>query len=59
MLGCPYPLQPVQDPMTGRPRTFHCTSSERAAIAKGWVGALTMALALFIEAHGGVILTNK
>src|SRR6266403_2155076 len=60
MLGCPYPLQPVQDPMTGRSAYLPLHQQrESRPLPKGGSGALTVALARFIEAHGGVILTNK
>jgi phytoene dehydrogenase-like protein len=60
MMGCPYSLQRLQDPMTGRTAylPFHQQRQSRP-LAKGGSGALTQALAGFIEAHGGVILTNK
>ncbi|MFI5057924.1 MAG: phytoene desaturase family protein [Candidatus Acidiferrales bacterium] len=60
MLGSPWTLQPPQDPMTGRLAyiTFHQQRQSRP-LSKGGSGALTQALARFIEAHGGVIATNK
>src|SRR2546428_679452 len=60
MLGCPYPLQPVQDPMTGRAAYIPLHQQrESRPLPKGGTGALTVALARFNEAHGGMILTNK
>src|SRR6266849_1262325 len=54
MLGCPYPLQPVQDPMTGRAAYLPLHQQrEGRPLPKGGSGALTVALARFIEAHGG------
>jgi phytoene dehydrogenase-like protein len=60
MLGSPWTLQPPQDPMTGRLAyiTFHQQRQSRP-LPKGGSGALTQALARFIEAHGGLIATNK
>jgi len=60
MLGSPYSLQPVQDPMTGRVAYIPLHQQrESRPLPKGGSGALTDALARFIEAHNGVILTNK
>jgi phytoene dehydrogenase-like protein len=60
MMGCPLPVQPVIDPMTGR-SAYSLFQQQRHSrpIPKGGSGALTEALARYIEAHGGVILTNK
>jgi phytoene dehydrogenase-like protein len=60
MLASPWTLQPPQEPMTGRLAYigFHQQRQSRP-LPKGGSGALTQALARFIEAHGGVILTNK
>src|SRR5713101_8167596 len=52
MLGCPYPLQPVQDPMTGRVAHLPLHQQrESRPLPKGGSGALTVALARYIEAH--------
>jgi phytoene dehydrogenase-like protein len=60
MLGCPYPLQPVQDPMMGRAAYLPLHQQrESRPLPKGGSGALTLALARFIEAHDGVVQTNK
>jgi phytoene dehydrogenase-like protein len=60
MMGCPFSLQPPEEPMTGRIAylPFHQQRQSRP-LPKGGSGALTQALARFIEAHGGVILPNK
>src|ERR1019366_2654355 len=60
MMGCPAPTQPATDPMTGR-SAYGIFNQQRQSrpIPKGGSGALTNALAKYIEAHGGVILTNK
>ncbi|MFZ3215808.1 MAG: NAD(P)/FAD-dependent oxidoreductase [Candidatus Acidiferrales bacterium] len=60
MLACPFSLQPPEEPMTGRLAylPFHQQRQSRP-LPKGGSGALTEALARFIEAHGGVILPNK
>jgi len=60
MLASPWTLQLPQDPMTGRLAyiTFHQQRQSRP-LPKGGSGALSQALARFIEAHDGVILTNK
>ena len=60
MMGCPPPTQPATDPMTGR-SAYGIFNQQRQSrpIPKGGSGALTNALAKYIEAHGGVILTNK
>jgi phytoene dehydrogenase-like protein len=60
MTGCPYSLQPLQDPMTGRVAYIPLHQQrESRPLPKGGSGALTESLARFIEAHGGVLLTNK
>jgi phytoene dehydrogenase-like protein len=60
MMGCPYSLQPVQDPMTARAAYIPLHQQrESRPLPKGGSGALTEALARYIEAHGGVILLNK
>jgi phytoene dehydrogenase-like protein len=60
MMGCPYSLQPVQDPMTGRAAYIPLHQQrESRPLPKGGSGALTEALAKFIEAQSGVILSNK
>jgi len=60
MMGCPYSLQPVQDPTTARAAYIPLHQQrESRPLPKGGSGALTEALARFIEAHGGVILANK
>ncbi len=60
MMGCPLPVQPVIDPMTGR-SAYGIFSQQKHSrpIPKGGSGKLTEALAKYIEAHDGVILTNK
>ncbi len=60
MMGCPLPTQPVINPMTGR-SAYGIFSQQRHSrpIPKGGSGMLTEALAKYIEAHDGVILTNK
>lgn len=60
MMGSPFSLQPPEEPMTGRIAylPFHQQRQSRP-LPKGGSGALTQALARFIEAHGGVILPNK
>ena len=60
MMGCPYSLQPVQDPASGRAAYIPLHQQrESRPLPKGGSGALTNALARFIEAHSGVILANK
>ncbi|HKW64387.1 MAG TPA: NAD(P)/FAD-dependent oxidoreductase [Candidatus Acidoferrum sp.] len=60
MLGCPYSLQPAQDPMTARAAYIPLHQQrESRPLPKGGSGMLTVALARFIEAHGGTILANK
>lgn len=60
MLGSPWTLTPPLEPMTGRLAyiAFHQQRQSRP-LPKGGSGALTQALARFIEAHRGSILTNK
>ena len=60
MLACPWSQQPAQYPMTGRVAygPFNQQRHSRP-LPKGGSGKLTEALARFIEAHNGVILTNK
>lgn len=57
LLGTPWSMQPPQYPMTGRSAYSAIRTSRR--IPKGGSGQLTQALAHFIEAHNGVILTSK
>jgi phytoene dehydrogenase-like protein len=60
MLGCPYSLQPVDAPMSARAAYIPLHQQrESRPLPKGGSGALSQALATFIEAHNGVILTNK
>jgi len=60
MTGCPYSLQPLQDPMTGRVAYIPLHQQrESRPLPRGGSGALTDALARFIQAHNGVLLTNK
>jgi phytoene dehydrogenase-like protein len=58
LMGTPWSMQPPQYPMTGRSAYSAIRTSPRK-IAKGGSGMLTQAIAKFIEAHNGVILTNK
>lgn len=58
LMGTPWSMQPPQYPMTGRAAYGAIRTSARK-IAKGGSGALTQAIAKFIEAHNGTILTNK
>ena len=60
MLTSPWGNQPGQNPMTGRLAysSFNQINTGRP-LPKGGSGKLTEALARLIEAHGGVILTNK
>src|SRR6267154_3413083 len=60
MLACPWSQQPPQYPMTGRVAygPFNQQRHSRP-LPKGGSGKLTEALARFIEAHNGVILTSK
>jgi phytoene dehydrogenase-like protein len=60
MLGCPYGLQPVLDPGSARAAYIPLNQQrESRPLPKGGSGALTQALAKFIEAHNGAVLTNK
>jgi phytoene dehydrogenase-like protein len=60
MMGCPYSLRPLQDPMTGRIAylPFHQQRQSRP-LPKGGSGALTQAMGRYIEGHQGVILPNR
>jgi phytoene dehydrogenase-like protein len=60
MLACPWSQQPPQYPMTGRVAygPFNQQRHSRP-LPKGGSGKLTEALARFIQAHNGVILTSK
>lgn len=60
MLACPWSQQPPQFPMTGRVAygPFGQQRNSRP-LPKGGSGQLSEALARFIQAHNGVILTNK
>jgi phytoene dehydrogenase-like protein len=60
MLASPWTLQPPLDPFTGRLAyiTFHQQRQSRP-LPKSGSGALTQALVRCIEAHDGVVLTNK
>jgi phytoene dehydrogenase-like protein len=57
-MGTPWSMQPPQYPMTGR-SAYGAIRTTPRKIAKGGSGMLTQALAKYIEAHNGVILTNK
>ena len=60
MLGCPYSLQPVDAPMSARAAYIPLHQQrESRPLPKGGSGALSQALAAFIAAHNGVVLTNK
>src|SRR5262249_38816378 len=60
MLGCPFSLQPVLDPATARAAYIPLRQQrESRPLPKGGSGALSVALARFIEAHQGAVLTNK
>jgi len=60
MLGCPFSLQPVLDPASARAVYIPLHQQrESRPLPKGGSGALSVALARFIEAHQGAILTNK
>jgi phytoene dehydrogenase-like protein len=60
MTGCPYSLQPLQDPMTGRAAYIPLHQQrESRPLPKGGSGALSEALSRYIEAHGGGVLANK
>ena len=54
-------VEPPEEPMTGRLAYSLCSGRQRWSwtTPKGGSGALTQALARFIEARHGVILTNK
>jgi phytoene dehydrogenase-like protein len=60
MMASPWGHMPPEAPMTGR-SAYSVLTQQRLGrpIPKGGSGALTQALARLIEAHGGVILTNK
>jgi len=58
LMGTPWSMQPPQYPMTGR-SAYGAIRTTPRRIAKGGSGMLTQALAKYIEAHNGVILTNK
>ncbi len=60
MLACPWSQQPPQFPMTGRV-AYSAFGQQRNSrpLPKGGSGKLSEALARYIEAHDGVILTNK
>jgi phytoene dehydrogenase-like protein len=60
MMGCPFSLQPPEEPMTARNAylPFHQQYQSRP-LPKGGSGALTQALCRYIEARHGVILVNK
>ncbi len=57
MMGTPPSMSPPQYPMSGR-SAYSAIRTSRP-IPKGGSGILTQALAKFIEAHNGVVLTNK
>ncbi|MBZ5526904.1 MAG: NAD(P)/FAD-dependent oxidoreductase [Acidobacteriia bacterium] len=60
MLTSPWANQPAQNPMTGRLAYASCNQlTTGRPLPKGGSGKLAEALARLIEAHGGVILTNK
>ncbi|HSZ21033.1 MAG TPA: NAD(P)/FAD-dependent oxidoreductase [Candidatus Acidoferrum sp.] len=60
MLACPWSQQPPQFPMTGRVAYGAFGQQHRGRpLPKGGSGKLSEALARYIEAHDGVILTNK
>jgi phytoene dehydrogenase-like protein len=58
LLASPFTHQPPQYPMTGRLAYASIRTTPRR-IPKGGSGALTQALAGYIEAHGGVVLVNQ
>ena len=58
LLASPFTHQPPQYPMTGR-LAYASIRTVPRRIPKGGSGALTQALARYIEAHGGVVLVNK
>src|ERR1700689_4722486 len=57
MMGTPPSMSPPQYPMSGR-SAYSAIRTSRP-IPKGGSGILTQALAKYIEAHNGVVLTNK
>jgi phytoene dehydrogenase-like protein len=57
MMGTPPSMSPPQYPMSGR-SAYSAIRTSRP-IPKGGSGILTQALAKFIKAHNGVVLTNK
>jgi phytoene dehydrogenase-like protein len=57
LLGSPWSMEPAQFPMTARSAYSSIRTSRR--IPKGGSGQLTQALARFITAHQGVILSSK
>jgi phytoene dehydrogenase-like protein len=60
MTGCPYSLQPLQDPMSGRAAYIPLHQQrESRPLPKGGSGALSEALSRYIEAHRGEVLANK
>ena len=60
MLACPWSQQPPQFPMTGRVAYGAFGQQHRGRpLPKGGSGKLSEALARYIVAHDGVILTNK
>lgn len=58
LMATPWSMQPPQYPMTGR-SAYSAIRTAPRKIAKGGSGMLTQAIAKCIEAHNGVILTNK
>jgi phytoene dehydrogenase-like protein len=60
MMASPWGHMPPEAPMTGR-GAYSVFTQQRLGrpLPKGGSGVLTQALARLIEAHGGVILTNK
>jgi phytoene dehydrogenase-like protein len=58
LMATPWSMQPPQYPMTGR-SAYSAIRTAPRKIAKGGSGMLSQAIARFIEAHNGVILTNK
>ncbi len=58
LMGTPWSMQPPQYPMTGR-AAYSAIRTTPRKIAKGGSGMLTQALAKYIEAHNGVVLTKK
>jgi phytoene dehydrogenase-like protein len=57
LMGTPWSMEPIQYPGTGH--SAFLSIRTRRPIPKGGSGQLTQALARFIEAHNGVILTKK